>query len=295
MQIIDIHTHPEFYNRNKEPLSISEAVEMTVHHMDGFGVQLSGLLGYDVSPGQSEESVRKVNDHTAAMVAASPDRLFGFAFINPACSAGFIREELDRCLQTPGFLAIKLEIDVNCRSALLDPVMQKAIQYDLPVLHHSWYLNTWSMGPAEQDFQKGRSEPHDIADLARRFPRAKIIMAHLEGSGIRGVLDIADLENVWIDTSGSQPFSGTLEFAVETLGSSRILFGTDMLGRGMPSQLGRILGSRLTPEDRDNVLFRNARSLFRFQTKFDTAYENHRRQRSDGVLANPAVHQSLVV
>lgn len=275
MRIIDIHTHPEPFGKFQHPWTVDQAIDRMLRHMDHYGVQYSGLLGYDVMPGQNESSVRKVNEFTAEMVAARPDRFFGFAFINPTLPARFVDEELERCLSIPGFVGIKLEVDVNCRSTLLDRVMKQAIRFDVPVLHHSWSLNLWCMPENEVNMQWERSEPHDVADLARRFPDAKIIMAHLEGCGQRGILDIADLPNVWIDTSGSQPFSGTLEFAVQTLGGGRILFGTDMMGRGMPSQLGRILGSRISEEDRDRILFRNAQPLFKLQPQPATTHANH--------------------
>ncbi len=35
-----------------------------------------------------------------------------------------------------------------------------------------------------------QSDPLDIAALARRFPDVKIIMAHLSGAGIKGILKI---------------------------------------------------------------------------------------------------------
>ncbi|MCC6424568.1 MAG: amidohydrolase family protein [Phycisphaerales bacterium] len=275
MPIIDIHTHPEPFGKHQKPWTPDQAIDLMLRHMDHYGVQYSGLLGYDVMPGQDEASVRIVNDFTAKMVTDRPDRFFGFAFINPTLPAQFVDEELERCLSISGFGGIKLEVDVNCRSPLLDRVMKQAIRFDVPVLHHSWSLNLWNMPDVDVRMQQGRSEPHDVADLARRFPNAKIIMAHLEGCGQRGILDIADLPNVWIDTSGSQPFTGTLEFAIQTLGSGRILFGTDMMGRGMPSQLGRILGSRLSDEDRNRILFRNAQSLFNLQPQPTQVYANH--------------------
>lgn len=262
-----------------------------IRHMDAFGVCKSGLLGYDVMPLQTIESVRKVNDFTADLCVAFPGRLFGFAFINPSHDREVVEAELDRCLQKPGMLAIKLEIDVNSRDRRIDAIMRKAVQYGVPVLHHSWYLNTWALSAEEVELQKHRSNPADIADLARRHPDARIIMAHMEGCGMRGILDIADCGNVWLDTSGSQPFSGTLEFAIETLGSERILFGTDMMGRGMPSQLGRIRGSRLSEDDRANILYRNAIALFGFDDDVSSGNENHRRERISGVLADPAVHR----
>ncbi|MBE2204882.1 MAG: amidohydrolase [Chthoniobacterales bacterium] len=260
MKVIDIHTHPKGFSGQGLSCPVEEAVAAALEQMDRCDIVMSGILGH-VAPFQTAESVREGNHYTERMVNLHPDRFFGMCFVNPALAESAVREELTRRLESPAFRGIKLELDVNCRSALLDPVMEMAIRHDVPVLHHSWYVNPWTV---ENDkTQENRSEPHDVADLARRFPEARIIMAHMEGSNVRGILDIADLENVWIDTSGSQPFSGTLEFAVKTLGSRRILFGSDLFLRGLASQLGRILGTPLSPEDRENIFHRNARAVFR--------------------------------
>ena len=257
MEIVDIHTHPRYPDRFSKPPE--EMASITLARMDRAGIAISGILGH-VDPHQSIESVRQGNNYTAATIKACPSRFFGLCFINPAHPSAFIEEEIDRCMQNPGFRGIKLEVDVNCRDPRLDLVLLKAIEHDAPVLHHAWYINPW-LNPNDP-WQANRSEPHDIAHLARRHPQAKIIMPHLEGCGIRGILDVAELENVWIDTSGAQPFTGTLEFAVEAIGSSRILFGSDMFIRSLASQLGRVFGSAIEEEDREKILHLNARSLF---------------------------------
>lgn len=258
--IIDahIHPHPPFENM-PDPAQMAET---TIGHMDRAGIGMSGLLGV-VLPGQSEGQIRGRNDYTQAMVAAYPRRFFGLCFINPALSLKAVSQELDRCLQQPEFLGIKLEIDINARDPRLDIVMQKAIEYDVPVLHHAWYLNLWQYPCPEH--QANRSEPRDIAHLARRFPEANILMAHLEGCGIRGIIDIAELPNVYVDTSGSQPFTGTLEFALQYLGADRILFGSDLYGRSLASQLGRIAGCAMSKRDRSKVLGENTRRLFKVE------------------------------
>lgn len=271
MQIIDAHTHPrKFIAKRKlslrrtseedKTLSPLESANLHLTQMDRAGVSISALLGYDVLPGLSAESVSSVNDFTRDVVREAPGRFFGLCFINPALSESIVAGELDRCLSIPEFLGIKLELDVNCRDRRLDLVMQKAIEYGVPVLHHAWYLNPWE-APDDKN-QQNRSEPRDVADLARRFPSATIIMAHMEGSNIRGILDIAELGNVCVDTSGSQPFSGTLEFGLKELGRDRILFGSDFFIRGLASQMGRILGTPLSQADREAVLFKNARRIF---------------------------------
>lgn len=269
MTIVDIHTHP-IRSLESVVCSPEKAAEAQLKHMDRSRIRISGLLGHDVACFQDAASIRQVNQFTQEVVAFMPDRFFGLCFVNPALPKFEVIAELDRCLETPYFRGIKLELDVNCRSALLDIVMEKAVQYDVPVLHHSWYVNAWTVeGDATQ---AQRSEPHDIADLAKRHPNVRIIMAHMEGSNVRGILDVAGLPNVWIDTSGSQPFSGTLEFAVERLGSERILFGSDMFLRGLASQLGRVLSTPLAQKDQDNILYRNAVELFRLEANGSGAF-----------------------
>lgn len=261
--IIDIHTHPlDSDPFTGEPLSPEESSRISLEQMDLAKVSRAGLLGSRVFAGQSEHEVRDVNDFTAAVVHRCPERFFGMAFINPALPPQAVAGELERCLSRPEFRAVKLEVDLCCRDPRLNLVAEYAIKYNVPVLHHSWYINFWNLGEIDRREQRNRSEPHDIADFARRFPQLRIIMAHLEGTGIRGLIDIADCPNVWVDTSGSLPFSGTLEFALKTLGRERILFGSDLPYRGYESQLGRILGSRLSTADLEPILHRNAETLF---------------------------------
>jgi len=232
--------------------------------MDRHGVAISGILG-QVRFGQSEEEMKESIAFTHDVAQQAATRLFGMVYLNPAMPPALLRELLDRYLSTPYFRGIKLELDLNCRDRRLDLLMEKSIEYDVPVLHHTWYLNPWDMDEAAVKSQSHRSESHDVADLARRFPEARIIMAHLEGSGIRGILDVAKFPNVWIDTSGSQPFTGTLEFAVETIGSRRILFGSDLMFRSLEGQLARIYGANLAADDMENILHRNAREVFKIK------------------------------
>lgn len=233
--------------------------------MDQAGVAISGILGR-VYPFQSMEEVREGNTFTLETVRACPDRLYGMCYIDPSHPASFVEEELDRLLSHEEIRGIKLEIDVNARDPRLDPVMQKARQYGVPVLHHCWYMSFWNSPPETEYYQRGRSEPHDVADLARRFPDVSIIMAHLDGCGMQGVLDVLDCPNVFIDTSGGQPCTGILEYAVEKIGAERLLFGSDLMGRGLASQLARVYGARIHEETRRKILGENAIKLFQLES-----------------------------
>jgi predicted TIM-barrel fold metal-dependent hydrolase len=63
--------------------------------------------------------------------------------------------------------------------------------------------------------------------FARRFPNVRVIMAHLTGCGVRGVLAARDCDNLLVDTSGAAPEAGIVAYAVEKLGVERVLYGSD--------------------------------------------------------------------
>lgn len=266
MNTIDIHIHPE-YNlmfRGSEFMA-----DYIIGLMNKADIAVSGILGR-VSPFQSINEIRSGNDFTINTVAARPDRLYGMCYIDPSNDPSFVAEELDRVLAHKEIRGIKLEIDVNARDSKLDLVMEKARQYHVPVLHHCWYMSFWNSGPEADYHQRGRSEPHDIADLAKRHPDVSIIMAHLDGCGMRGVLDIQHCPNVYVDTSGGQPFTGILEYAVEKLGPERILFGSDLMGRGLASQLARVYGAQISTADKQKILSDNAIQLFALESLLAT-------------------------
>ncbi|MDD5728269.1 MAG: amidohydrolase family protein [Victivallales bacterium] len=242
--IIDIHTH----NTLADAASLLEAAARN-------GVEKAVLLGDVLRFGNCpvEKQVRKLNDDTIAAVEKFPGKTYGFCFLNPANDLDFTLKELDRCICGHAFKGVKLEVSVNCRDKRLQPLMRKLDELKVPLLQHCWY-KTVNKYPEESD-------PSDVACLARQFPSVKIIMAHLTGCGHRGVEDIAECSNVYIDTSGGQPVSGLVEYAVRKLGPERVLFGSDAPGRDIACQLGRIYGAKLDEESRRKILCDNAKEL----------------------------------
>jgi predicted TIM-barrel fold metal-dependent hydrolase len=107
------------------------------------------------------------------------------------------------------------------------------------------------------------SDPEDVATLAARFPDVRIIMAHLTGCGVRGVLAVKAHRNVVVDTSGAAPESGLVEFAVAQLGAQRVLYGSDAPIRDFAVAIARITGSALDAATKRKILHDNAAALLR--------------------------------
>jgi predicted TIM-barrel fold metal-dependent hydrolase len=86
-------------------------------------------------------------------------------------------------------------------------------------------------------------------------------MAHLIAGGIRGVLDVVDTPNVSVDISGSQPFAGVVEYALEKLGAKRLLYGSDWPVRDFATQLGKLDIEGLSDADRELIQWGNLHRL----------------------------------
>jgi hypothetical protein len=221
------------------------------------GVRRMVMLGDVVAFGEhpTTDQIRTINDRTAEVARLLPDMYVPFCFVNPENPDSANRAEIGRRVREQGFRGVKLLATVNARDRRLDPIMESARDLGVPLLHHSWY-NTLDEGTAQ-------SNPGDIAELAARFPEVRIVMAHLGGARVRGILDIRPHENVSVDTSGSQPLGELLEYAVQLLGADRVVFGSDAPGRDFSAQLGRVWGARLREADRRKILYRNAKRLLR--------------------------------
>ena len=252
-RVIDIHTHPVFFGEGagKAELKalVARALREGIEHM----VVLGDVLKFGRLP--TEAQVRTINDETAAVVATAPGVFSGFCCLNPMLGEAAVAKELARGVNELGFVGIKLEFSNNARDErVMRPVMEGAARYNIPVLQHSWSQTNIK----ERSFH---SDPEDTCLLARRHPEVRIIMAHLTGCGFRGVRAARGLRNLWIDTSGGAPEAGLVEYAVDQLGADRVLYGSDLPIRDLPTAIARITGAEISAADKQAILFENARQL----------------------------------
>lgn len=249
--IIDAHVHHLWPGGVNRPTAKIERTRRLALALDIRRVLLLGpvtSLPYAPSP----EQIRAANTNTIHLMEYDPNFFLGACYLNPAHDPAFIRDETARCVAA-GMVAIKLWVAVKASDPRLDRVMKSAEAFNLPVFIHAFYKTT---GNLEQE-----STGADVADLARRFPGSTIVMLHLPGVKYRGVQDIAELPNVFIDTSGCQPESDIVEYAVRHLGPDRIVYGSDAPGRQYATQLGRVLGAKISAEVRQKILWENAAAL----------------------------------
>jgi predicted TIM-barrel fold metal-dependent hydrolase len=253
MRALDIHTHPvcfgKGYSRKEVDHFADQALAQGVTQM----VSLGDVLVFGTHP--TEKQVRIINDQTHQVMRWRPEYFIGFCALNPVLGERAVMAEVERCVGL-GFRGLKLEISNNARDACMKPVMAAAARWNIPVLQH-----TWSMTNIRQ--RKLHSDPEDTALLARRHPNVQVIMAHLTGCGYRGVLEAKGIDNLVVDTSGGFPESGILDYALEHLGADHIVYGSDLPIRETSVTLGRTLAGKMSPAEREKVLYGNARRLLK--------------------------------
>jgi hypothetical protein len=244
MTVIDCHIHLQNTEHRYDKAEVQRCLALADRAGIDRMVYLFNLGTGGVDP--QEDDLRASNDIGCELVTRHPERFDAFCYLNPSLPEAFTLAEIDRCIANGPMKGVKLWISVHATDPRLDPIMVRAAELGVPVLHHAWYK--------ANGFVFNESTPAEIADLARRHPTAPIIMAHLAGGGWRGVRDVRDCPNVVVDTSGAQPHAGLVDYAVNQLGPNRVVFGSDWPIRDFAAQRARVEDANLTPDQRDLIL-----------------------------------------
>lgn len=244
--IIDMHAHLGRSWLGWSPVFFQTASQLNDYYAE-FDVDKacinSFLLAYDPVAG---------NNEIAAAVKEFPDRFIGFGVISPRYgTAKDVAAEVDRCVQELGFKGLKLHPSLNeyfADSPVVYPVVEKAIQYDIPMLFHCW-SDTYS-------------SPRAIAALADRYPEAKIIMGHMGGDHWLEAIHIAAThENIYLDTADSHGDLLVMHTAVQVAGEDKITFGSDVPAFNLPSELAKVKHAMIGETAKVKILGGNARRL----------------------------------
>jgi predicted TIM-barrel fold metal-dependent hydrolase len=126
-----------------------------------------------------------------------------------------------------------------------------ADELDVPVISHV----TQRTREHREEQAPYETQTEHVREVAERYPDLTLISGHIGAGGDweRRIRNLTDLENVYLDTSGSDCEQGQLEMAAEYLGADRLVYGTD--GWLLPG-LGKLEGCDLAPEQKAGIAYR---------------------------------------
>ncbi|NLA66587.1 MAG: amidohydrolase family protein [Leucobacter sp.] len=146
---------------------------------------------------------------------AYPSRFKGYAILNPYYPDR-MREEIKRCFEEYGFIAIKIHSWIQAfilHQPIVYEIMDAAGKYQIPIMFH--------------DGSPPYADTLQIAALAEKYPEVNIILGH---SGLydsyRSAIQAAKAhKNIWLILQG--PTINDMKEIIQSSPQERLLFGTD--------------------------------------------------------------------
>ncbi len=211
---------------------------------------LAGLM-----PRGRETQVVPANDKAFEEIAKT-EGLLQYVIVNPLQpeTYGQARE----MLKAPHCVGIKIHPEEHAYriSDHGDELFSFFEEVGAPVMTHSGCPN---------------SLPADFVPFANRYPKARVLLAHLgNGAGAQGRVDLqvkavqaAEHGNLWVDTSSARSILPWLiEWAVKEIGAERLLFGSDTPLYHVALQRARIEMAEISDQAKRLILRENAVSFF---------------------------------
>jgi predicted TIM-barrel fold metal-dependent hydrolase len=257
--LVDVHAH--FYHERGPRNDWRElnASRLKAGERMGISWHVSSILGTwgRTSPTYfpSPVDVTYGNEAQRTLQRNHPDRIRSYVTVNPNYTDHALAEIKRGAEQ--GMIGLKLAASRRSDDPLVDPVIDAAEHYRLPVLHHVWQhrRRDW---PGQE-----ASDGVELCRLAGRHPNATFILAHIGGGGdwLHSLRVLRDHPNVNVDLSGSGVDGGMLEACIQAVGFERLLWGADATlctGWAKLRYLERLLSS----QELDLIRWRNASRIF---------------------------------
>ncbi|HBY96662.1 MAG: amidohydrolase family protein [Ardenticatenaceae bacterium] len=243
MLIIDTHVHVG----EDRILNIAQSEDELIRAMDANQIDVA-----IVQPFPGDPNLPRAHDRIAAMAQKQSGRIWGLASLNPHMDPDEYQREMERCIKDLGFVALKCHPVAHVvmpLTAASDLIYTTAHSLGVPVMVHTG-MSINAAGPAV------------VIPYALRYPDLPIVIAH-SGFALQAFDAMAvamAFKNVWLETSWTPVTS--LRRMIKTLGSERIMFGTDSI-LNMPVEITRYCSLDLDEKELRQVFHQTAIDLFK--------------------------------
>ncbi|TKJ45470.1 hypothetical protein CEE35_03925 [Candidatus Aerophobetes bacterium Ae_b3b] len=103
-----------------------------------------------------------------------------------------------------------------------------------------------------------------IGNLAKRFPDAKMIMAHFGFEDwLEGIFVAKENKNIYLDTAGSPTEWLVIKTAVQECGDDKIVWGSGSPALNIAAELAKITDAQISEEAKEKILYKNISKLLK--------------------------------
>jgi predicted TIM-barrel fold metal-dependent hydrolase len=242
--IIDAHTHLGYDHSFEKEFMLEELLSnMEKNKIDACVLQPGTCINLQQAVKQ-HNAISKLNEKM-------PERIYGMANPNPHLSLRDYRNELKRCVDELGFVAVKLHPfahAVNPNNKDARKIFETALELNIPVMVHTGAGIPWSL-------------PSMMLPIALEFPDLKIILAHCGTSifSIEAAMVASMCSNVYLETSWLPGY--TIKDFCGKFGADRVMLGSDH-GSNMEAELCKYRSLGLVEEDLEYCLGKTAAQVF---------------------------------
>lgn len=268
------------------------------HHLDNTDTLVAHMDRRQISFSIVQQTVGQIpNEDVCAAARRHPTRLFSLATVGRETAAtGYPEDPSPALHRAPDIVAHGFEelgmvgIGELMVRGLTNKIHPEEIARDLEPLMKvlARYRRPLQIPTAWTIFRGGLiyGSPFWVDELAGRHPEVPIVLTKM-GRGISYYFDMAMTvalrnENIYFDTV--QTSSEHLRIAVDELGADRIMFGTDWSqldrwvrepGDVYQNALAILDKARLTPDERETILWKTAAKVFRLDMQSNPLVENN--------------------
>ncbi len=262
--IIDIHNH---LSPKNSPFHLP--AEEYLKAMDEAGVDKAVILGKDYGKLGDRLNSNLTDEEVSEFIKANPDRFIGFTAAHPDRDIKFNIERIERAVKELGLKGIKINPHAGFypNDIKLYPVYEAAEELNVPVIVH-----TGIKAPSEG--MRGKyCKPLYLDDIVVDFPDLTLIISHAGYPWVEEAILVGLYsENVYVEIStlnqledamGCEVVIPTLRKLTSSLGSRKVIFGSDGIFN-MEAIIKKVREADfLTESDREKILCENAKQILK--------------------------------